>query len=150
MTDAPEPRVVRASRDVAAPAETIFELIADPSRQPEWDGNDNLGHADPGQRVTGVGQIFTMHNRGGAIRDNHVVDFVEGTVIAWRPSVQGGEPIGHEWRWELEPVDECRTLVTHVYDWTDLTDESRLERARATTSDKLRASLDRLATAAEG
>jgi hypothetical protein len=40
--------------------------------------------------------------------------------------------------------------VTHTYDWTRLRDEKRLVRARATTADKLRASLDRLATLAEG
>ena len=37
------------------------------------------------------------------------------------------------------------TRVTHVYDWTQLTDAKRLPKARATTADKLRASLDRLA-----
>ena len=26
-------------------AATIFELIADPSKQPAWDANDNLGSA---------------------------------------------------------------------------------------------------------
>jgi uncharacterized protein YndB with AHSA1/START domain len=145
-----ESRIVHASREIAAPAATIFELIADPARQPEWDGNHNLGHADAGQRITAVGQVFTMHNQGGAIRDNHVVDFVEGRRIAWRPGVQGGPPIGHEWRWQLEPVDDDHTLVTHTYNWTDLTDPSRLTRARGTTADKLRASLDRLAAVAEG
>jgi len=49
------------------------------------------------------------------------------------------------WRWALESVDSSRTRVTHTYDWTELTDESRLPRARATTADKLQASLDRLA-----
>jgi hypothetical protein len=53
------------------------------------------------------------------------------------------------WRWELEPVDASRTRVTHTYDWTRLTDEGRLPRARATTADRLRASLDRLAALAE-
>ncbi|MGH8989446.1 MAG: polyketide cyclase, partial [Acidimicrobiales bacterium] len=38
---------------------------------------------------------------------------------------------------------------THTYDWTELTDESRFARARATTADKLRSSLDRLAALAE-
>ena len=46
MTD--EHRVVSASRDVAAPAARIFELIADPARQPRWDGNDNLAEAPRG------------------------------------------------------------------------------------------------------
>jgi hypothetical protein len=39
--------------------------------------------------------------------------------------------------------------VTHTYDWTQLEDEQRVPRARATTADKLRASLDRLAALAE-
>jgi hypothetical protein len=39
--------------------------------------------------------------------------------------------------------------VTQTYDWTQLTDKKRLPRARATTPDKLRASLDRLAALAE-
>jgi hypothetical protein len=50
---------------------------------------------------------------------------------------------------ELEPVDDARTLVTHTYDWTQLTDEKRMSRARATTADRLQASLDRLAELAE-
>ncbi len=62
----------------------------------------------------------------------------------------GKEPPGHLWRWELEPLDDGRTLVTHTYDWSQLTDEQRLPRARATTSDKLQASIDRLAALAEG
>jgi len=42
-----------------------------------------------------------------------------------------------------------RTRVTCTYDWTQLTDEKRLPRARATTAERLRASLDRLAALAE-
>jgi hypothetical protein len=86
----------------------------------------------------------------GGIRENHVVEFDEGRRMAWRPSEPGREPPGHLWRWELEPVAGSRTKVTHTYDWTELTDEKRLPRARATTPDRLRASLDRLAVLAEG
>ena len=39
--------------------------------------------------------------------------------------------------------------MTHTYDWTELTDESRFERARWTTADRLMASIDRLAVLAE-
>jgi hypothetical protein len=49
----------------------------------------------------------------------------------------------------LEPLGDRLTLVTHTYDWTQLTDPSRLERARATTADKLHSSLDRLAALVE-
>jgi hypothetical protein len=63
--------------------------------------------------------------------------------------VPGRQPPGHLWRWELEPLDAGRTLVTHTYDWTELTDRSRFPRARVTTVERLAASLDRLAHIAE-
>ena len=150
MTDAEQPpRVVSASREISASASRIFELIADPAQQPRWDGNDNLSRADSGQRVQAAGDVFTMTLRRGSIRENTVVEFDEGRLIAWRPNVPGHPPPGHLWRWELEPLDGERTRVTHTYDWTELQDRSRLPRARATTQERLAASLDRLALLAE-
>ena len=145
-----EQRVVSASREIAAPAARIFDLIADPAQQPAWDGNDNLGHAPAGQRVRAEGDVFTMTLNHGAVRENRVVEFTEGRLIAWQPSEVGTPPPGHLWRWELRPIDDGHTLVTHTYDWTRLTDTKRMERARATTADRLRASIDRLAAIAEG
>lgn len=142
-------RVVAYERVVAAPPDQVFALIADPAAQPRWDGNDNLAEAPAGQRVRATGEMFTMTLTQGSIRENHVVEFEEGRRIAWLPSEPGHEPPGHLWRWELDPVDESHTTVTHTYDWSRLTDENRLARARATTADKLRASLDRLAELAE-
>jgi uncharacterized protein YndB with AHSA1/START domain len=144
------PQVVSASREVAAAPEKIFELIADPTQQPRWDGNDNLAEAAPGQRIRAVGDIFAMTTTTGRVRENHVVEFEEGRRLAWKPAEPGQDPPGHLWRWELEPLPDSGTRVIHTYDWTKLTDENRLPRARATTADKLRASLDRLAALAEG
>ena len=53
------PRVVSASREIAAGPGRIFELIADPAAQPRWDGNGNLAEAPAGQRVRRVGDVFT-------------------------------------------------------------------------------------------
>jgi uncharacterized protein YndB with AHSA1/START domain len=144
------PRVVSASREIAAAPARIFELIADPAAQPRWDGNDNLAGAAAGQRVRRAGDVFTMTLTHSGIRENHVVEFDEGRRIAWLPAEPGQPPPGHLWRWELEPAGESHTRVTHTYDWTKLTDQKRFGRARATTADKLRASLDRLAALAEG
>jgi uncharacterized protein YndB with AHSA1/START domain len=143
------PRVVSASREIAATPERIFELIADPAQQPSWDGNDNLATAAAGQRVRQTGDVFTMTLTRGGIRENHIVEFDEGRRIAWTPSEVGRRPPGHLWRWELEPVGTTRTRATCTYDWTRLTDRKRLPRARATTPDRLLASLDRLAALAE-
>ena len=143
------PRVVCARREIAASAQRVFELIADPAQQPRWDGNDNLAEAPGGQRVRALGEVFIMSTTTGNVRENHVVEFDEGRLIAWRPAEVGQEPPGHLWRWALEPIDASRTRVTHTYDWTELTDERRLPRARATTAEKLQASLDRLAALVE-
>ena len=142
-------QIVSANRVIAAHAAVIFELIARPSEQPRWDGNDNLRQADGDQRVRAVGDVFTMTLRRGGIRENHVVEFEEGRLIAWRPSEVGKKPPGHLWRWELQPVAGDRTRVTHSYDWTQLTDRNRLPRARSTTTERLAASLERLAAIAE-
>ncbi|PIB80432.1 SRPBCC family protein [Mycobacterium celatum] len=142
-------RVVSASRQIAAPAARIFELIADPSQQPRWDGNDNLAEAVAAQRVRRVGDVFEMKLTLSTIRENHVVEFEEGRRIAWLPSEPGRRPPGHLWRWELEPIDDTHTRVTHTYDWSRLTDKNRLPRARRTTPERLLASLDRLAELAE-
>jgi hypothetical protein len=70
-------------------------------------------------------------------------------LIAWKPAEPGGQPIGHLWRWELEPAGAYGTRAICTYDWTPLTDPKRLRRARWTTADRLLASLDRLAGLAE-
>ena len=100
--------MVSATREIAAGAGQIFELIADPAAQPRWDGNDNLASAPAGQRVRRPGDVFAMTLTRGEIRENHVVEFEEGRRIAWTPAEPGKVPPGHLWRWELEPVDASR------------------------------------------
>ena len=145
------PRVVSASRVIRADAAVIFDHIADPAKQLLWDGNDNLGQVLDGQRVTAVGQRFTMDlTHGAGARDNEVVEFEEGRRIAWLPGDVGRPRAGHLWRWELEPVDGG-ILVTHTYDWTrlDPDDARRNKRASRTTDENLAASIRRLAALVE-
>ena len=150
---APADRRASASREIDAAADVVFELIADPARQPEWDGNDNLAQARPGQRVHAVGDVFVMGLTKGVERENHVVEFEEGRRIAWMPSEVGGEPFGQLWRWEVEPLDGgegasgCR--VTHTYEWDRLTDPKRIQKALRTGPEQLGASIDRLKELAE-
>lgn len=145
-----ESRIASAHRVIAAPAAVIFDVLADPSRHHAIDGNNNLAGPTTGSRVRAVGEMFTADLTNGATRENHVVEFEEGRRIAWLPSEPGSSPPGHLWRWEVEPVDATSSRVVHTYDWTSLTDPSRFEWARATTADRLRPSLDRLASLVEG
>lgn len=144
-----EQRIVQAQGVIQASAERIFDLIADPVRQPEWDGNDNLGAAESGPRVHAVGDVFTMVLTNDLVRHNHVVEFVENELIAWKPSDVDQPPAGHLWRWELERIDDGGTRVTHTYDWTELTEPKRVARAQRTTPEMLAASIERLRALAE-
>jgi uncharacterized protein YndB with AHSA1/START domain len=149
MADTEPERIVSATRVISASAERIFELIAEPSTQPSWDGNNNLASSAPGQRIRQAGDVFKTTLTNGAVRENHVVEFIEGSKIAWRPAEPGKQPPGHLWRWELSPINDTLTSVTHTYDWTALTDRSRLEKARSTTEEMLRESMDKLAVLAQ-
>ena len=145
-----ELRVVSASREIAAAPERIFELIADPFLQPRWDGNDNLAEAAEGQRVRRAGEVFTMTLTRGGVRENHVTEFEEGRRIAWTPAEPGEAPARAPVALGAIAGQALRARqVTCTYDWTRLTDANRLPRARATTADKLLASIDRLAALAE-
>lgn len=144
-----ENRIVSAEKNIRAAASDIFKILADPAQHARIDGNGNVDHADQGQRITNSGQVFEARLTNGESRENRVVEFEEGRVIAWKPAVPGSEPRGHLFRWELEPVDDNATLVRHTYDWTELTDETRFERARSYTSAALASSIDGLAALAE-
>lgn len=145
-----EEKVARAEREVAAPAAAVFELIADPSKQPQWDGNDNLEEAATGQRVREVGDMFVMTLTNGQDRANEVVEFEEGRLIAWKPSPMGEPQPGHLWRWEVVSEGEGRCRVVHTYDWSGLGDDpKRQAKARATTRENLMDSVLRLAGLAE-
>jgi uncharacterized protein YndB with AHSA1/START domain len=149
MADTESEQIVSASRAISASAEQIFELIAEPSKQPSWDGNNNLASAAPGQRIRQVGDVFKMTLTNGSVRENHVVEFIESSKIAWCPAEPGKTPPGHLWRWELQAINSTLTNVTHTYDWTALTDRVRLEKARSTTPEMLRESIDKLARLAQ-
>ncbi len=149
MADTDPEGIVSATRAISASAERIFALIAEPSSQPSWDGNNNLASSAPGQRVRQVGDVFKTTLTNGAVREDHVVEFIEGAKIGWRPAEPGKQPPGHLWRWELSEINSTLTTVTHTYDYTALTDVKRLEKARSTTADMLRESMDKLAMLAQ-
>jgi len=113
MTKNDPAKIVSRSTIVPAPAQAIFDLLADPRRHQEIDGSGSLHSAqlDAPERLT-LNATFGMSTKNGLpdkITDA-VGDFAEGTQIALR---QCG---GHIWRYILEPV-EGGTKVTEQFDW---------------------------------
>jgi uncharacterized protein YndB with AHSA1/START domain len=113
MTD--DARQVSVSRRIAAPADTIFSVLADPTRHPELDGSGTVKQATFGPARLALGEKFGMKMRMGLPYRiaSTVVEFEEGRRIAWAHLGK------HRWRYELEPVDGgAATMVTETFDWS--------------------------------
>jgi uncharacterized protein YndB with AHSA1/START domain len=108
MTDPRDTESVE--RVIPAPAEKIFDLLADPSRHREIDGSGSVKDAkEPSQRVQ-LGDKFGMSMKLGLPYSmvSTVVEFEDNRRIAWQsrpPGVFGKISGGRIWRYELEPVD---------------------------------------------
>lgn len=106
--------VLQVTRTIAAPAQTIFDVLADPAAHALIDGSGSVRAAE-GSAPTrlALGAKFGMNMRIGLPYriTNTVVEFDEPTRIAWRHFG------GHIWRYELTPTDGG-TLVTETFDAT--------------------------------
>jgi uncharacterized protein YndB with AHSA1/START domain len=108
-------RQVSMSRVVNAPAERIFELIADPANHPLIDGSGSVrASRSTGPRRLELGARFGMDMKLGLPYKilNTVVEFEDGSQIAWRHFN------GHRWRWQLRDLGDGRTEVTETFDWS--------------------------------
>ncbi len=109
-------KIVSKTRDIAAPASAIFDLLANPTRHEEIDGSDMVQGARPsGPERLSLGARFGMDMKFlGVVPyriSNEVVEFVENERIAWRH-------FGHHiWRYELEAIDDHTTRVTESFEW---------------------------------
>lgn len=110
MTD----NVVSGSITVEAPADVVFTILADPRQHARVDGSGTVRSVVRGPDRLERGSEFGMDMKMFGFRyriRNHVVEFDEGRVIAWRHFG------GHRWRYELTPADGG-TLVTESFDYS--------------------------------
>lgn len=104
---------VSVQRVIAAPADKIFDVLADPSQHPVIDGSGTVRRATGAPRRLGLGSKFGMSMRIGLpyLIRNTVVEFDEDRRIAWWHFAH------NVWRYELEPVDGG-TRVVETFDWS--------------------------------
>ena len=113
--------VVSVERVIAAPAEKIFALLADPARHHDIDGSGTVRDArsDPARLEVGAEFGMSMHAGIKYSTVNVVIEFEDDKRIAWqtRPAgnIQGRFFGGRIWRYELEPTDGG-TLVRESWD----------------------------------
>ncbi len=106
---------VSSSIDISAPADVIFDILANPHRHAEIDGSGTVVGDVEGPDRLSQGAVFRvrMKNGVGYTSTNTIVEFEEDRLIAWRPM---GDL---RWRYALEPVGDS-TLVTETWDITTL------------------------------
>jgi Polyketide cyclase / dehydrase and lipid transport len=100
---------------VNAPAQEIFNLLADPGRHHEIDGSGTVtGSKQLAPARLSNGARFGMSMKLGVPYKitNEVIEFEEGRVIAWRHFGK------HTWRYQLEPISDNATQVTETFDGT--------------------------------
>jgi uncharacterized protein YndB with AHSA1/START domain len=84
--------VVSVERVIAAPANRIFDLLADPDRHHDIDGSGSVRDAKAKPTRLTTGAQFGMAMQLGVKYStlNEVIEFDEGKRIAWQTRPAGG------------------------------------------------------------
>ncbi|MBM6590947.1 SRPBCC family protein [Brevibacterium sp. RIT 803] len=129
MTDT----MITASRTLDASTDSIFDVLSNPENHALIDGSGMVQSDDKTDRITGVGQVFSMNMNwdklGGDYKtDNHIIGFEQNKLLAWKTAPSGKQPPGWEWVWELTPQGPDATEVKVTYDWSAVTDKEILKK----------------------
>jgi uncharacterized protein YndB with AHSA1/START domain len=146
--------VATVERLIKAPAATIFDLLADPSRHQEIDGSGTVKGTPEGSQRLELGSKFGMSMKMGIgySMENTVVEYQEDALIAWQPrpsvSVLGWFIGGRIWRYELVPQDGG-TLVRESWDISRERQPWTVRPMRSKTVDSMTKTLERIAQVVE-
>ena len=110
---------------VNASAESVFAVLADPTRHREFDGANMVRDAIDAEPLTAEGQIFRMHMQhpsvGEYTMENHVRVVHPFQEISWMPSGEGRTPTGYWWGYDVRAIDDSSCEVGLNYDWSGVT-----------------------------
>ena len=133
---------VIVSRRISAPADEIFQVLADPRNHLALDGSGMLRDVASGAVIGGVGDVFVMRMYFSELGDyqmiNHVVEFEPGQRIGWEPEAGRGHPNaepeaehearwGQRWSYELTPEGPDVTVVTEIFDCSRVPEDQRMD-----------------------
>ncbi|MEV4442476.1 SRPBCC family protein [Streptomyces sp. NPDC049577] len=119
---------VSATLTVAAPAASVFAVLADPAAHAAIDGTGWVREAVDRAPLTEVGQIFrmAMYHPGHPDGDYRVANKVHvldpPRAIGWLTGQEKDDGRlefgGWFWRYDLTPLGPSKTEVTLTYDWS--------------------------------
>jgi hypothetical protein len=123
-----------ASLTIEAPAESVFEVLADPAKHAAIDGTGWVCDPVDPELLRETGQVFRMtmfhpnHPDGSYETANQVEVFDPGRAISWKPGYVEDDGTlafgGWIWRYDLTPLGPSATEVALTYDWSAVGDEA--------------------------
>jgi uncharacterized protein YndB with AHSA1/START domain len=126
---------VSAKTTIDAPAEAVFDVLADPSTHEAIDGTGWVRESLDGKPLTENGQVFRMamyhdnHPDKNYEMANQVVVFEAPRAIAWKPGQYGDDGSlsfgGWIWRYDISSVGPSKSEVTLSYDWSAVPQDMR-------------------------
>jgi uncharacterized protein YndB with AHSA1/START domain len=104
--------LIGAEIEVDAPARAIFDILADPEKHSLIDGSGSVKRSISGPKRLYKGAKFSMAMQIKVPYriTNEVVSFEEDQEISWRHMMKW------EWRYELTPTGDGKTLVREYFD----------------------------------
>ena len=117
-----------ATATIDAPAQVVFDVLADPTTHEAIDGTGWVRESLDGKPLTESGQIFRMamyhgnHPDGRYEMANKVEAFDPPNAISWEPGQDAEDGNltfgGWIWRYDLTSVGPSATEVRLTYDWS--------------------------------
>jgi hypothetical protein len=115
-------------RTIAADAGAIFALVSDPRGHVAIDASGML-QSSSGEAAHAEGDTFVIHMDRESLGDLPmgkydvtvtITGYEQDRYITWEVSGEGFPSIGHYYGYRLEPAADGGTLVTSIYDWSNV------------------------------
>ncbi len=160
MPPAAHDQRVQVSREVAASAAVVFDLLTDPQGHVRLDGSGMLVATADAPRLAAAGDEFVVDMDREPLGDlplgrytvrNTVTRIEPDRLLEWNVgTVEHHKPLGHVYGYTLEPMSSGGTLVTSYCDWSGLNPRLR-DRVSfpVVPVEMMAASLDKLAALVE-
>ena len=130
-----DPEAISAAAVVAAPADVVFAVLADPASHASIDGTGWVCEPVDRDRLTRSGQVFRMgmfhpdHPDGRYETANQVREREPSRAISWATGTEDAQGELHfggwTWRYDLAATADGGTHVRLTYDWSGATPQAR-------------------------
>ena len=116
------------SRSIPFDAATIFAVVSSPKGHVAIDASGML-QSWTGEPATALGDEFVVHMDRESLGDIPmgkydvtvtITGYEQDRFITWEVSGEGFPSIGHYYGYRLEPAEGGGTLVTSIYDWSNI------------------------------